>query len=565
MPDQLSVHDVLRAAQPRAARSLPGLLVGVLGAASAVALLATSAWLITRAWEQPALMYLSAAVVGVRAFAIGRAALRYLERLLTHDAAFRQLGSLRVGMLERITPLAPDGLTTRGKGELLSRFARDVDEQQDLPLRVVQPLLVSAVVSVGSVAAIAFLSVPAAVALACCLLLGAGLGTWAQSALASRSERALAPLRARQGQALLETLGAFEMLTAFGAVGERMRELALIDEALRRAEWRSAIGSGLAGAVFAVTSGAATVLAIVLAAPDLSAGVLGGPGVAVLALVPLAVFEACAGLPAALGAWRRVRAAAERIAEVVPAVRPAEIPAEIAAGISMEEPGLEPSWLAGHIPAIHLRRFTVDWPGGRPGVGPLDLDISPGERLLITGESGAGKTSVAHALVRFLEHGGDYLLDSTPANSLAPAAVRRIVGLTEQVPWLFDESIRQNLLFARDTADDSALLAVLDRVGLGEWVRRRGGLDAPVGERGAAVSGGQAQRLALARALLADFPVLIVDEPTAGVDAAHADALLRELLGAAGQRTILLISHTPVPPGLIDRVLTLPPARSLVG
>ncbi|MDQ0895897.1 ABC-type transport system involved in cytochrome bd biosynthesis fused ATPase/permease subunit [Agromyces ramosus] len=142
--------------------------------------------------------------------------------------------------------------------------------------------------------------------------------------------------------------------------------------------------------------------------------------------------------------------------------------------------------------------------------------------------------------------------------------MRRLVGLVEQSPWLFDESVRQNLLFARESASDEELLDVLDRVGLLEWVGERGGLDAKVGERGALVSGGQAQRIALARAMLAEFPVLVLDEPTANVDPARADALVRELMHSASRSggTVVLISHAPVDESLVDRVVTIEAGRA---
>jgi ATP-binding cassette, subfamily C, bacterial CydC len=161
--------------------------------------------------------------------------------------------------------------------------------------------------------------------------------------------------------------------------------------------------------------------------------------------------------------------------------------------------------------------------------------------------------------VRFLDYQGSYRLGGVEASELEPAAVRRLVGLVEQRPWLFDEDVRQNLLFARDTATDEELLEVLDRVGLRAWVDERGGLGARVGERGALVSGGQAQRLALARAMLADFPVLVLDEPTASVDPARAHALLQDLTEAATRsgRTVVVISHGAVDPRLVDRTIQL--------
>ena len=166
-------------------------------------------------------------------------------------------------------------------------------------------------------------------------------------------------------------------------------------------------------------------------------------------------------------------------------------------------------------------------------------------------------------LVRFLDYEGSYRLGGIEASSLDPREVRRLVGVVEQRPWLFDENVRQNLLFARDTATDEELRDVLDRVGLGEWLDERGGLDAEVGVRGSLVSGGQAQRIALARALLADFPVLVLDEPTASVDPARADALVRDITAAAGLsgRSVVLIAHAGVDERLVDRVIRLDSGR----
>ncbi|PPF84143.1 hypothetical protein C5B96_07600 [Subtercola sp. Z020] len=196
--------------------------------------------------------------------------------------------------------------------------------------------------------------------------------------------------------------------------------------------------------------------------------------------------------------------------------------------------------------------------GGGAALRNVSVGIPPGARLLVTGPSGSGKTTLAAVLVRFLEHTGSFTIDGVDVRTLAPEDVRRTVGLCEQSPYIFDASLRQNLLFARETASDDDLLAVLARVGLGGWARARGGLDARLGQHGARVSGGEAQRIALARVLLADFPVVVLDEPTANVDPTRADALLADLLAAAGpERSVVLISHTDVPPALVTQHLRL--------
>ncbi len=568
MPD--ATHAVLRSAIPSFRRLLPAVLLGIASAGSSVALLAASAWLIARAAEQPPVLYLSLGIVGVRAFALGRAVFRYLERLTGHDASFRQLAAIRTSVFERMIPIAPDGLASSRRGDILDRFVGDVDELQNVPLRVVQPVVSAVVVLALAVAAVSWLSPGSAVAVLTCLAVGIGGALLVQRWAAMRAEHTLAPLRGELQAATLEHLEALDVLVAFDAAADDRRRIEAIGARLARATRARATAAGVASAAMTAIGGFAVVASLTSAAPLLESGRIDGPVFAVLCLVPLAIAEAAAAIPLASAALRLAKSSARRVAEVVPERAPSSIatrPPHPAASPGGRRP-----------PAIALRNVRATWPTSDPGepkpgaiaadarpaalVG-LDLDLAPGERVLVRGKSGAGKTTLAHVLVRFLDYRGSYRIDGVEASELDPSAVRRLVGLVEQRPWLFDEDVRQNLLFACDTATDEELLEVLDRVGLREWVAERGGLDAKVGERGALVSGGQAQRISLARAMLARFPVLVLDEPTANVDSARADSLLRDLTDAASRdgATVVLISHTPIDDALVDRVVTLDGGR----
>jgi len=521
-------------------------LAGVGAAGAGVGLMATSAWLISRAALHPPVLHLMVAIVAVRAFGISRGALRYAERLAGHDAALRVLGRLRVRIFTRLEALAPAGLAGFRRADLAQRLAADVDAVLDMLTRVVLPYTVAGIVGLGSVALVATMSPIAGAALAAGLLtVGVGVPVL-QSAAARRADGRLAPLRGDLATATVDLLHGLSDLIAYGATEARLARLASVDARLRQAEQRSSATAGISAAITALATGLSLLAGLAAGAVAVRSGVLPGELLAVIVLTPLAVFEAAAGLPVAAQRFAGARASLRRLAEVLATPDPVEVPAD-----PVEVPE------GPH--TLRVEAVSAGWTPGRTAVRDVSFDLVPGARIALTGPSGSGKSTIAALLVRFLDPtGGRITLDGVDLRRIAPDRVREIVGYLPEDAYLFDTTIAANLRIARPDATAGDLRAVLGQARLLDWVDSLpDGLDTLVGEHGTALSGGQRRRLALARALLADFQVLILDEPTEHLDDETAAALTHDLLAAAGTRCVLLITHRADVAGAVDEVITL--------
>ena len=535
----------------RRGRLALALLLGSLALGSAVGLMATSGWLISRASQQPPVLYLMVAVTATRAFGIGRAVFRYAERLVSHDAVLRMLADTRVAVYRRLERLAPAGLRDTRRGDLLSRLVADVDALQDYWLRWLLPAGVAATVSAATVGFTAWL-LPEAGAVLAVGLLAAGVGVpLVTAAVARRAERRLAPARGILATRVTELLTGTAELTVAGALPARTAEARRADGVLTRIASRAATATALGDGLTALISGLTVAATALVAAQAVAAGRLGGVVTAVVVLTPLAAFEAVLGLPLAVQYRQRVRKSAERVYEILDAPEPVREP---------ERPRQAP---ATPFPLVVQGLAARHTGQDRDALAGLDLTLEKGRRVAVVGSSGSGKTTLAQVLLRFLDaDAGSYTLAGVDGYALDGDDVRRLVGLCAQDAHLFDSSVRENLLLAKKDATEDELRAALERARLLDWADGLpAGLDTLVGEHGARLSGGQRQRLALARALLADFPVLVLDEPAEHLDLATADALTADLLAATEGRTTLLITHRLAGLEDVDEVIVLDEGR----
>lgn len=536
---------------PRRGRLALALLLGSLALGSAVGLMATSGWLISRASQQPPVLYLMVAVTATRAFGIGRAVFRYAERLVSHDAVLRMLADTRVAVYRRLERLAPAGLRRTRRGDLLSRLVADVDALQDYWLRWLLPAAAASLVSAGAVGFTAWL-LPEAGAVLAVGLLAAGAGVpLVTGTVARRAERRLAPARGVLATRVTDLLTGTAELTVAGALPSRTAEARRADGTLTRIASRAATATALGDGLNALVSGLTVAATALVGAQAVADGRLGGVTMAVVVLTPLAAFEAVLGLPLAVQYRQRVCKSAERVYEVLDAPEP------------VREPERAQQAPASPFP-VAVTGLTARYAGQeRDALAGLDLTLEKGRRIAVVGPSGSGKTTLAQVLLRFLDaHAGSYMLGGVDAYALDGDDVRRLVGLCAQDAHLFDSSVRENLLLAKKDATESELRDALERARLLDWADSLpDGLDTLVGEHGARLSGGQRQRLALARALLADFPVLVLDEPAEHLDLPTADALTVDLLAATEGRTTLLITHRLAGLEAVDEVVVLDEGR----
>lgn len=502
--------------------------VGTLSALFAVALAGLSGWLIIRASEQPPILYLLTAIVGVRFFGIGRAALRYLERLLLHDAVFAALTRLRGRLWESLSRRALSLRRLLQGGNVLGTVVDDVDTVRELLPRVVLPPLTAVAVAAAAVTGIALLlpaALPAVIAAAVLSLVAAPALALAADRMSAGTEQRLRSGVLRQVAAALD---ARAELHANGVSAPVLAAITRADRSATAASQRSAWAEGLGQGLTVLACGTAALASAVLAAPLALGGAVEASTVAVVVLLQLALVEPYAAITTAVRQYPALRDVLERIGAA----------GVLDDGDADASGGLVPvAGRPGGKPGIELRDLAAAWPGGPPVFTALTATAEPGRWLAVTGTSGSGKSTLLAVVLGFL-----------------PAASGQIL-LGGRAAWcpqeahLFDSTIRGNLLLGlpesqRGGEPEPRLQDALAAVGLGPLIGRlEHGLDTRIGPGGAFLSGGERQRLAVARTLLTGADVILLDEPTAHLDAESGRSMLAELRHGLRDRTVVLVTH----------------------
>jgi len=531
----------------RRARLALAALLGVLTILFGVGLMSTAGYLISRAAEHPAVLSLTAAIVGVRFFGLARPVARYLERLASHDVALRSLGRARARVYEAVEPLAPAQLEDTRRGDLLSRFVGDVDSLQNLYLRGLEPPLVALIAGAASVA-LASLFLPASgLVLAAGLILGGIAVPVAAVSLSRRSSARYAEARGALAAQLVETLAGSAELAALGLERNRIRTMRMADSRLVRISRRAALTDGLGDGLRLLVMGATVVGVLAVSVQAHAEGRLDRVLIALLALLSLAAFEAVQPLTESFRELQATVAAGRRVLDLTD-----RVPRIVDPGLPLPAP-VKPF-------AIELDDVRARYgPDERPALDGFRLRLDPGRRVVLLGRSGAGKTTVVRLLLRFIDpERGRVTLAGEDLRCYRQEDVRALIAVAGQDAHLFSASIRDNLRLARPDASDDDLARALRSARILDWVQSLAdGLDTLVGEEGRELSGGERQRIVLARALLTEAPVLVLDEPTAHLDPQTAKALVRDVFAAARGRTVLLITHRPEGVDLADEVVVL--------
>jgi len=524
-------------------------LLGLASAAATIGLLAGSGYVVGRAAFRPGLGALVGVLAAVEVLAFLRGPLRYAERLVGHDATLRALARWRVWLYDCLTPRVPAALAGWRSGDLLTRTIDDVDTLSDLYLRTLLPLAIALGSSVLGLVVVGVILPAGALALGIPLAIACTVPPFLAWRGAAGDEAAT--LNGALSAQVVDAVHGAPDLLAFGADAAMLDRIETLSAQVEVLDRRQARANAVATLLTQLCLGAALVAVLAVGVSAVHAHHLNPVMVAVLPLAALGTFEPIPGVAQAAARARAVSAAARRLLDLE------------AVPIPVTDP-VDAQHLPSGVPDVSFSHASLRYAPDRPrAFDDVTLRLEPGGRLAVTGSSGAGKSSLVSALLRFwpLEEGA-LTVGNVPVTSLSQSDVRAACSLVDQRAQLFAGTVRSNVTLGRPDATEQEVEAALDAAQLSGWVATLpSGLETSVGNEGVTVSGGERRRLAVARALLASGSVLVLDEPTAGLDAPLADQLLGDVLAAAGGRSVLLITHRATEAERCDAVVTLEGGR----
>lgn len=522
-----------------------GIGLGVAVIAANAALMAISGWFIASmavaGVKQASFNYFFASA-SIRALAILRALGRYAERLVSHEAAFHILADLRVWLFKRLIPLAPAGLESYAGGDLAGRLRADVDSLETLYLRIIAPLATGAFTILLAGLFVLVWSGSAALVLTALLLLAGLLLPLLARHLAEQPGKRSTEMSGALRTSVTEGLQGAEELLLLGATDKQARTVEELSSGLIRQQLRLGQISSLTLA--GVTSCGAIAMAglALVCIPLVQTGQLAGPNLVMLLLFSAATFEAVGPLAHSLQLIPATSEAIRRIRELADAPIP------------LPEP-LQPQ--TAESCRIVLDQVSCSYGSGQSVLEQFSLTVNPGERVAVVGPSGSGKSTLIELLLRFRPYQGTITIGGVELRDSTPDELARMIAAVPQQPHLFNSSIRENILLGREIADDR-LHAALSDSGLEQWIAALPqGLDTPVGEIGSAVSGGEARRIALARALVSNAPILLLDEPTEGLDGVTEQSVVERLKLRLQGTTLLVVTHRPACLALVEKIVMI--------
>ena len=529
-----------------------------------IALIAMSAYLVSRAAIVTNVAELALAITAVRVLAIGRAVFRYLERYVTHVATLRILADLRVWFYASIEPLAPARLTTRRSGDLLATIVADVETLEDFYVRVVVPPLAAALATAFACLLLGAFDVRLGLILLAFLVLTGVVLPSLTLRLARVPATASVGRRADLNAMVVDEIQGVAELAAFDqAEAHRASVLTLGDDVDAIAE-RLAVIRGLGVGLGALLASLCAVAILAVAVPLVVGGQIDGVYLALLPLAAIAAFEAVQPLSLSLQLLGASQAAAARLFGLVDAEPPVRDPVPAPEAPPGAPPAGRPRSTPSRPPAIEVRGLTFAYePGGRPVLDAIDLSVPAAGSLALVGPSGSGKSTLVNLLLRFWDYGqGEIRIGGRELHDLPADDVRAMLGVVSQRVHLFDATIRDNLALADAAVTDAQVEAACRQAQLHDFVATLpDGYETRIGEDGVRLSGGERRRLAIARAIIKDAPILILDEATADLDTVTEERLMASLRPILVGRTTLLISHRPSFTQLADATVALERGR----